>query len=483
MDTIEVTANADALCTRTEQLINAGRPGAARPLLAAARRLATPSPRLALLAARLAISEGALEKAQVDLDSAIAEWPDNAGLRKCRATVRGRTGDAEGAVRDAAEAVILDRDDPHAKAILGAALHVIGRFADAVACLTEAVAAMPASLTAWETLAAALEAAGDANAALGILTDRITQHPGAIGLRNAAILLCLRRRDFIQADRLAEQARALGIADACTFGMKGHALSSLGHHEQAATAYQDAYKLGPDDPYVRYLVIASGAMPGASRAPQEYVATVFNGYADRFDDHLIALGYSIPGAIRSALLAHPRIEADLPIGPVLDLGCGTGLATLAVNDLPAGPFTGVDLSRRMLDHARAKQLYDELREADIVTDLQAHPQRWPLVLAADVLCYFGALEEVLALVHARLETAGWFIFSVEELVPDHDGVVQGDGRWALQRLGRYAHAAGYVQEAAIAAGFRVLRVQHLVARLEAGVAVPGLLLALERLEP
>ena len=40
MDTIHVTAGADALRDRAAQLIEAGRIGAARPLLAAARALA-----------------------------------------------------------------------------------------------------------------------------------------------------------------------------------------------------------------------------------------------------------------------------------------------------------------------------------------------------------------------------------------------------------------------------------------------------------
>jgi predicted TPR repeat methyltransferase len=479
MDTIEVTADADTLCARAAALIDAGRIGAARPLVAAARSMAPPSPQLTILAARLAISDGDWERAEADLDTAIAALPLQPDLRKCRADVRSRLDDPEGAARDAAEAVILDPADPQAKAVLGAALLNLGRVTDAVACLAEALAARPSDPVWRETLAIALQAVGDADAALAVLTDGIALLPASAALRNAAILLCLRRRDFTEAHRLAEQARKLGIADACTFGMKGHALSSLGRYDEAAAAYQDAYKLGPNDPYVRHLVVASGALPGASRAPESYIRTVFDGYAERFEAHLISLGYSIPGAIRNALLTHPKIAAGLPVGPVLDLGCGTGLAVVAISDLPLGPCTGVDLSRRMLDYARAKLIYEELREADVITDLVAHTQRWPLILAADMLCYFGALEEILALVHARLAPGGWFVFSVEELLPDRDGTVPGDGRWALQRLGRYSHAADYVHEAAIAAGFRVLRTDRLVARHESGVAVPGIVVTLE----
>ena len=51
--------------------------------------------------------------------------------------------------------------------------------------------------------------------------------------------------------------------------------------------------------------------------------------------------------------------------------------------------------------------------------------RWRLVLAGDVLCYFGELETVFAAIHARLVLGGWFIFSLEELVADQDGVPPG----------------------------------------------------------
>jgi predicted TPR repeat methyltransferase len=481
MDTINVTADADALRCRAEELIDAGRVAAARPLLAAARALAPPSPELSLISARMAIGGGAWDQAMAELDSGIAAAPCHAGLRKCRADLRQRTGNIEDAARDAAEAVIFDPADPQAKAILGVALRDLGRVADAVACLAEAVAAAPGNFDYREALCGALESAGDPDAALAVLTEGIELCPASIALRNAAILLCVRRRDFSQAVRLAEHARAAGIADACTFGLKGHALSTLGRHEEAAIAYQDALKLGPEDPYVRHLVVSSGAMPDSKRAPEAYVRTIFDGYADRFESHLISLGYRIPGAMRTILEAHPRIAAGISIGPVLDLGCGTGMAVLAIGDLPLGPFTGIDLSPRMLAHARVKRLYAELREGDIITDLTTHQQQWPLIVAADVLCYFGALEDLLAIVHQRLEPEGWFVFSVEEVLPDHDGIVPGNGKWALQRQGRYAHAEEYIYDAVCAAGFRVLRIDRPIVRQEAGADVPGLLFAIERI--
>lgn len=498
MPALHATVDPEALTRRIATMIGSGQSGAARPLLAAARRLAPASSTLAELAARLALQEGGLEEACAELDAAIVMEPRHAGLRKCRAELRRHLEDIEGAARDAAEAVVLEPTDPLAKALLGTLMLELGRSADSVACLREAVAAVPGNPAYREALAAALEATGAPDAALQTLLEAITAAPTRVEPRNAAILLCLRRRDFDEALALAEAARRAGVADACLFGLHGHALSSLGRHDEAADAYAEALKLGPEDPYVRHLVAASGVVPSADRASREYLRTVFDGYADRFELHLVSLGYRMPGLFRSAVLTHPRVLLGQKIGPVLDLGCGTGLVGLAIADLPIGPLLGVDLSPRMLARAKAKGLYAELHEADVLEFLNAPstgqetrvpqgagevshgPASYPLILAADVLCYFGELAPLMAAVHARLEPRGWFVCSTEELLPDHAGVVPGNGAWVLQRQGRYAHSFDYLRRTAEQAGFQIRRLDRETVRYEADVPIPGALAVLER---
>jgi predicted TPR repeat methyltransferase len=480
MENLQTTAATEALTARISALIGAGRPAAARPLLAAVRRRAPPSPELSVLGARLALSEGRADLARLELDEAIALHPEHAGLRNCRADVRIQLGDNVGAAADAAEAVICDNGDPTAKARLGLLMLQLGRAADAVACLGEAVAMEPRNPTYCEGLAAAQEATGDADAGLATLNAGIAAMPGRTELRNAAILLSLRRHDFACAHRLAEAARAGGVTDACTFGLMGHALSSLGRHVEAADAYAEALKLGPNDPYVRHLAAATGIQSSATRAPLEYLRSVFDGYADRFDHHRISLGYRVPGLVRATLLQHATIAAGKRLGPVLDLGCGTGLVAVALYDLPIAPLVGVDVSSRMLANAAAKQIYDELRETDLMQILAEDDTRWKVVVAADVLVYFGALHEVMAGVHSRLDPGGWFVFSVEELVADHHDNVHGDGDWALGPLGRYAHSMDHVAGAARAAGFVIRTLERQTLRHEADAPVGGLFVVLER---
>jgi predicted TPR repeat methyltransferase len=480
MEQLQTSANVEVLTARLASLIEANRLGAARPLLSAVRRLSSPSPYLTELAAHLAMREKRPELAQQELDDAVVQAPEHSGLRRCRANLRRQMGDIEGAARDAAEAVILDRSDNSAKALLGVLMLELRCPLEAIACLSEAVAIEPANHVYRTDLAVAHEAAGDADAALATLSAGILAAPGRIELRNAMTLFLLRRRDFTMAVEQAEEARLAGVVDACLFGLKGHALASLDRHTEAAEAYAEALKLDPEDPYVRHLAAASRGLRGTGRAPVDFLRTVFDDYAERFELHLVSLGNRVPGMIHDALLRHPALMSGEPVGPVLDLGCGTGLAALAVSDLPIGPITGVDVAPRMLAYAADKKLYADLREADLMQVLSEDAARWKLILAADVLVYFGPLEDVLAAVHARLEPGGWCIFSIEELLPDQDGRFHSGTDWALQRQGRYAHSMAYVAKVARDLEFTVRRLERQALRQEADAPLAGIFAVLER---
>lgn len=469
MHILKAKPQAEALLDRATALLESGHVGAARSILSAAQLLSPVSARHAQLSARLAMREQRYDDARQQLDAAIAAEPEHAGLRKLRAEVRRLCDDAPGAALDAAEAVILDPNDAVAKALLGVIMLALQETAKAVACLREAVAMEPCNASFRDALAVSLEAADEHEAALAERLVGISVAPHDPGPRNAAMLQCVRQRDFVTAVKLAEEARQAGVMDACLLGLKGHALSSLGRHDEAAEAYVEALKLGPEDPYVRHLAATAGAIPSGDRAPVEYLRVLFDGYADRFEAHLISLGYRVPGLIRAV------VQACGASGPVLDLGCGTGLMGVVLEGLALTPIVGVDISPQMLVRAGAKQLYAELHESDVTTFLHDDERKWPLILAADVLCYFGSLDELFAAVRARMAPNGRFIFSCELLAADQQGASCGNGRWCLGRLGRYAHAEAYVLAAAEDAGLVVSRVEREIQRLEAGAPVAGLI--------
>jgi predicted TPR repeat methyltransferase len=462
------------LVRRIREMLAGGRIHAARPLIGALRRLAPPSAQLSELEARALLVEGKVEAALAELDAGVTRDPEAVALRMCRCEARMQAQDAAGAAADAAEAVILDARNPRAKALLGVVMLELGHAEDAVACLREAVAAEPAHAAFLKGLALAQERSGNAAAAAATLAAAIERVAGDVSLRTAAIMVAMRQRDFARAADLAQAARHDGIADACVFGLHGHALASLGRHDSANEAYAEALKLAPEDPYVRHLVAAAGLLPQATRAPAAYLEAVFDGYATRFDAHLIGLGYRGPGLLRAALLAQfPSLADGVPLGPMLDLGCGTGLMAVVLSDLPCGPITGVDVSEGMLAQARAKNLYAHLEQAELEAYLARDSTAWPVMLAADVFCYFGDLDDALCLAHGRLTPGGVLAFTVEELA--EPGLP-----WRLGRQGRFAHAEAYVRAAAAKAGFAIRTARREALRTEATADVPGLLFVLER---
>jgi predicted TPR repeat methyltransferase len=324
---------------------------------------------------------------------------------------------------------------------------------------------------------------GETDAAFETLADGIAACPRTVSLRTAAMLQSVRRQDFTGALAIADRAHQDGVADACVYGLKGHSLSSLGRHDEAADAYADALKLGPGDPYVRHLASATGAIPPGERAPSDYLRIVFDGYAPYFEEHLLSLEYRVPGLIRAAVMRQcPAVPANDPVGPVLDLGCGTGMGAVALLECGVGPFIGVDLSPAMLGQAADKGLYAELHEADLLAFLQRDARRFPLVIAGDVLCYFGALEAVFASVHRRLVPGGLFVFSCEETERNPLDADAPPAAWSLGPQARYAHSHDYIVRCAHDAGFLIVEQSCEVLRREMGAAVMGCVMALERVQ-
>ena len=179
--------------------------------------------------------------------------------------------------------------------------------------------------------------------------------------------------------------------------------------------------------------------------------------------------------MRAAVLQHrPGLGVGQSIGPLLDLGCGTGLIGVALSDLSVHPVVGVDLSPRMLDVAAEKKIYTELHAEEAGTYLRREVRTFPLIIAADVFCYFGALEQILTEVAQQITNDGLFIFSLEELS------AEGPGKpWMLGRQGRFAHSVDYVRRCVTQTGFRIRALQQESLRKEAGMAVPGLIVTLE----
>lgn len=244
-----------------------------------------------------------------------------------------------------------------------------------------------------------------------------------------------------------------------------HLLSGYGYRDAAVRLGRDWLARAPEDPIRRFLV-AAAAGENVDRAPDNYVATYFNRFAEGFEHQLRrVLHYRVPEELHALLVARGG-----SFRRILDLGCGTGLAAQFLKSYPCR-LTGVDLAALMLAKAKERNVYDELIEAEGVAYLAGQKNAFDLVFAADSLIYFGDLEALFAAAAQAIEPGGVFAFSIE--------TSDGEG-YRLLQSGRFAHALAYVARLA-KPEFIVESMTDTVIRLEANRPVPGSLVILQRL--
>jgi len=251
------------------------------------------------------------------------------------------------------------------------------------------------------------------------------------------------------------------------------ALHAAGRRDEAVAAYAAYLARDAADVMGAAIRLALlGAAPQPDQLPPAYVRMLFDQYAPRFEESLVGrLGYQAPFQLRAALDTLAPVAA--PEGRVLDLGCGTGLAGEAMRHRAAW-LEGVDLSSAMIEQARRKGVYDRLEVGDAVTALTATKDRFDIIIAADVMIYFGNLAPLLGAVRDALKPGGRFAFSAQKAAGD--GFVLGGDH-------RYSHSAPYLRAAAEAAGFVVEHLEEAVSRTEAGTGVPGFIAILRDRPP
>jgi predicted TPR repeat methyltransferase len=480
MDTIPTTpaaalppAQAASLAARltatAEAAMRRRRPAEALPALDRLRVLPGEEGEAEAMRAEALLQLSRFEEADVAAAASLLCAPQSSPRLQLRARAQLGRGLRREGIASAAGAVMADPADPSAKALLGLALMEEGVLEEAIYFLGLAFQADPANPMIQLRLAQAFMRDRRHEAAAELLTHCATAAPDLAGLA------ALRAMNALAAGR-PEEAVALARAaidrqgpDAGLASVLAHALESAGRREEAAPAFRAAARLAPHDPYLAHLAATmAGETPEAATAG--YVAKLFDSYAPRFEESLIALGYRVPGLVRRTVerLRPEAAAGDAPLGPVLDLGCGTGLVGVALlHLLSGGPLVGVDLSAGMLAQARAKGIYAALRHAEISQDMAQDPARYALVVAADVFCYVGRLDEVLALCRARLAPDGLLVFTVERGAP-------GSG-YRLGAQGRYAHAPDHVAAVLAGAGLEAVEMREEDLRRDRGGAVPGLL--------
>jgi predicted TPR repeat methyltransferase len=277
-----------------------------------------------------------------------------------------------------------------------------GKLADAIALLRRLLAIRPNDATVLVHLGVCLKKAGALDEALAMLRRAVTVDPAySPGFSNLMLLL-----------------EETGGTPEAVLAMKKSAEHAREFH----------------------LAALSGATPPAV-CPPDFLVALFDGYAERFDDHLVnKLAYRGPDLL--AEIVSDRGNAGL--WDVMDLGCGTGMSAIPFRDR-ARSMIGVDLSPGMLQQAArrtiaGKPAYDALQQMDVVTALGQHTSAFDLILAAEVFVYIGDLHAVFLATTKALRPGGLMAFTTESF--------DGSGDYQLAPWRRYGHCPQYIQRLA-----------------------------------
>jgi Predicted methyltransferase (contains TPR repeat) len=235
------------------------------------------------------------------------------------------------------------------------------------------------------------------------------------------------------------------------------------------------------------------------RKSKEFVAELFDSFAETFDEKLVkGLGYKVPQLIGEAAKELGRDR----YGAVLDAGCGTGLAGRFLRPLVGDVMVGVDASSKMLSvaskctiksgcgvnegdfetvamddgHDDNALLYDKLLVMDLeeMTLDNTYPDKengksgFDLIVAADVLVYFGSVSKLLKTFAQISSKDARLLFTTEQTSEEEAPL-----GWRLLPSGRFAHTKRHVVEAAQEAGYTLVLYREIVPRMERGQPVQG----------
>ncbi len=135
----------------------------------------------------------------------------------------------------------------------------------------------------------------------------------------------------------------------------------------------------------------------------------YDSWAQRYDADACALGRMLPPVVAGFVGRHVPANVN---GPVLDVGCGTGVMGLILTTVGYGPVDGMDLSPGMLAVAEEKAIYRQLFEAALGPDALPMPaSSYAVVVAAGVFSPGHAGPEGLDELVRLARAGGIIVFS------------------------------------------------------------------------
>ncbi len=166
------------------------------------------------------------------------------------------------------------------------------------------------------------------------------------------------------------------------------------------------------------------------------IAELYDSWAEDYEQSVLSYGYATP-AVAAGFFGRYVQPQD---GAVLDAGAGTGMMGEILVPLGYRDLVGIDISRQMLELAREKGVYRDLRQMELGGPLDLPSDAFAAVVAAGVFAAGHAPPESFEELIRVTRPGGHVIFSVRTDVYEDGGfkdkqeTFERENRWQLLEM-------------------------------------------------
>jgi predicted TPR repeat methyltransferase len=170
-----------------------------------------------------------------------------------------------------------------------------------------------------------------------------------------------------------------------------------------------------------------------AKSSQE-VAEIYDNWAEDYEQRILSYGYSTHAVTSWFFGRYVKPEDGTT---VLDAGAGTGLMGEVLAPLGYRDLVGIDISQNMLEFARTKGIYKELRQMELGGHLDLPTDTFSAVVSTGVFAAGHAPPESFEELIRTTRPGGHVIFSVRTDVyvdggfKDKQEALEKEGRWQL----------------------------------------------------
>jgi predicted TPR repeat methyltransferase len=172
------------------------------------------------------------------------------------------------------------------------------------------------------------------------------------------------------------------------------------------------------------------------------VAEIYDNWAEDYERRILSYGYATPAVTAWFFGRYVRPED----GAVLDAGAGTGIMGQVLAPHGYHDLVGIDISQNMLELAREKGVYKELRQMELGGQVDLPSDAFAAVVSTGVFAAGHAPPESFDELIRVTKPGGHVIFSVRTDVyvgggfKDKQEALEREQRWQLVEMSEpFAH--------------------------------------------